>query len=139
VWDVSSSFTVGPARLSLAEERAIFLLLPVTTSRREQSNRPGAFGVGPAFNLAAPQVRNATRSTPTKTPASSASGTVLGLLSDNNFMPPTLAVHPTADLVRPLPTEFQHGGFQYRQLKRVGNAAIFEQLKGGTKPAVRFL
>jgi hypothetical protein len=35
------------------------------------------------------------------------------------------------DNVRPLATEFKHGGFDYRQNKRQGNVAIFAQCRGG--------
>lgn len=33
--------------------------------------------------------------------------------------------------MRPLATEFTHGGYQYRQVERIGNLAIFEQSSGG--------
>lgn len=32
---------------------------------------------------------------------------------------------------RLLETKFKHGGFDYRQLQREGNVALFEQAKGG--------
>ncbi len=36
---------------------------------------------------------------------------------------------------RPLPTQFRHDGFNYRQVARQGDAAIYEQTwNGGTRP-----
>jgi len=38
---------------------------------------------------------------------------------------------------KPLPKEFRHGGFQYRQIAREGNAAVYEQTRNGcSNPSV---
>ena len=40
---------------------------------------------------------------------------------------------------RPLPKEFRHGGFQYRQIAREGDAAIYEQTwLGCAEPSPRY-
>lgn len=33
--------------------------------------------------------------------------------------------------MQPLEKDFRHGGFEYHQLKRHGNTAVYEQRKGG--------
>jgi hypothetical protein len=38
---------------------------------------------------------------------------------------------PLRRMTRPLPTEFRHDGFDYRQVKREGNVAMFSQSLGG--------
>jgi hypothetical protein len=45
--------------------------------------------------------------------------------------PDGMSSTPETETVRPLATEFRHGGFRYRQVKREGNVAIFAQSKGG--------
>ena len=40
---------------------------------------------------------------------------------------------------RPLPTQFRHDGFDYRQIAREGDAAIYEQVWAGCSiPSVRY-
>ena len=45
--------------------------------------------------------------------------------------PPRSSTAPPEPLP-PHPEEFQHGGFRYRQIRRTGMIAMFEQSKGGT-------
>jgi hypothetical protein len=63
-----------------------------------------------------------------------------------DFIPaPTLKTSPTAEArsekrhsYKPLPTRFRHDGFDYRQIAREGNAAIYEQTRKGNEDSAAF-